>query len=111
MPMIAATPCQEHATASRCCAADCPMMAKLAAAASQPHSRIDSSQCGCQVDPYAPVSKADNQRPGEPAEALLVESTSAPLLTQVGFRIELDRIPPNPIPDGHSRSSLCSFQI
>jgi len=109
LPLIAATQCQEHAKPSMCCAADCPMMPAMTK--SQPHSRIDSSRCGCQVTPSTSVLKANEQNLRESWETLVANDKFAFLPLQVVYQIALDHLPPNPAPGSHTQSSLCTFQI
>ncbi len=109
LPLIAATQCQEHAKSSICCATDCPMMAAMTK--SQSRSRINSSRCECQVSPYTPGLKADEQSLRESCETLLIDNTPSLLPLQVVFRIELGHIPPGPASRSHSQSALCTFQI
>ena len=109
LPLIAATQCQEHAKTSMCCAADCPMMAAMTKG--QPHSRIDSSRCGCQVTPSTSVLKANEQNLRDSGETLVGNNTFALLPWQVMYQIALDHLPPNPAPGSHTQSALCTFQI
>src|ERR1700735_4327467 len=109
LPLIAATQCQEHAKTSMCCAADCPMMPAMTKG--QPHSRIDSSRCGCLVTPSTSVLKANEQSLRESGETLLANDEFALLPLQVVYQIALYHLPPNSAPRSHTQSSLCTFQI
>ena len=109
LPLIAATQCQDHAKASVCCAADCPMMAAMTKG--QHHSGIESSRCGCQVDPSTSALKANEQNVRDFNETLLPRNTSALLPLPVVISVEVGHIPPNPALGSHSQSALCTFQI
>jgi len=109
LPLIAATQCQEHAKASVCCAADCPMMAVMTKG--RPHSRIDSSRCECQVTPSTPALKANEQILRESGGTLLTDNTSALLRLHATSQMALGHLPPHPAPGSHSQSALCTFQI
>ena len=109
LPLIAATQCQDHAKASVCCAADCPMAAAMTKG--QPHSRIDSSRCGCQIAPSTSALKANEQIQRESGRTLLTDNKSALLPLQVAIPVEVGNIPPNRSSGSHSQSVLCTFQI
>lgn len=109
LPLIAAAQCQEHAKASVCCAADCTMMAAMAKG--QPHSRIDSSRCGCKVTPSTPALKANEQIQRESSGTSLTDNTTVLLPLLVVIPVEVGNIPPNRSAGSHSQSALCTFQI
>lgn len=109
LPLIAATQCQRHAKSSMCCATDCPMMAAMTKG--QPHSRIDSSPCGCKVTPSTSAMKANEQILRESGGTLLTDNTSALLPFQAVIPVEVGNRPLNRAPGSHSQSALCTFQI
>jgi len=77
----------------------------------QHQSRIDSSQCGCQVTPSTSALKANEQNVRESNETLLTRDTSALLPLPVVIPVEVGHISPNPGLGSRSQATLCTFQI
>lgn len=109
MPLIAATQCHEHAKASMCCAADCPMTTAMTKG--QHHSRVNSSRCGCQVTPPTSALNANEQNVREFNDTLPSRDMSALLSLPIVILVEVGHIPPSPALGSRSQSTLCTFQI
>lgn len=112
LPLYAATPCQNQAKSSMCCAAGCQMATAMKKASAQ--SRIESGtsmKCGCQVSPSAPALVAIAPATRESSAVALVDNPLAGFALIVAVRVEESYIPPDRESFRHSQSVLCTFQI